>query len=126
MWKDRCNIASTESNALSFENVYVYSRTLNQPKHVYLQELFSHVLEITYFAKSDKDQDLISTAEVRPNSIFIFDEVGRNNEQLIRIFKVLVVKHKFIVFICVKPTLQFLSNFYEIMQTLSFFLSRMG
>lgn len=62
------------SNGLRFENVYIYSKSLYQPKYVYLQKLLSNIKEIGchMFACSEV---VIPVENVKPNSIFIFDDV---------------------------------------------------
>lgn len=61
-------------NGLRFENVYVFSRTLQQDKYKYLQRILKPIRGIGYFTFSCND-DVIPPNEARPNSIFIFDDV---------------------------------------------------
>ena len=56
-----------------FENVYVYSKSLFQPKYQYLEELLESINGIGYHAFSN-NRDVILLKEV-PNSIFVFDDV---------------------------------------------------
>lgn len=71
-------------HGLKFENVYVYSKTLWQPKYTYLEKLFQPLQGIEYhqFASSD---ELIEPRDVRSNSIVIFDDViCEKNQDIIK------------------------------------------
>lgn len=61
-------------NGLSFENVYIYSKSLNQPKYKYLKRLLTAIDEVGFFAFKS-NEEIIDPENVRPNSIFIFDDV---------------------------------------------------
>lgn len=63
-----------DPNGLRFENIYLYSLSLYQPKYVYLQHLFSQINEIGFFTFSS-NEDVIPPEKAKPNSIFIFDDV---------------------------------------------------
>ncbi|XP_070170812.1 coiled-coil domain-containing protein 39-like [Polyergus mexicanus] len=67
-------------HGVRFENVYVYSKSLQQPKYQYLENLLTPMEDIGYFTFSN-NFDVISPSEVLPNSIFVFDD----NDQLSRI-----------------------------------------
>lgn len=71
-------------NGLRFENVYVYSKSLRQPKYQYLKELFAVVgADVGYFAFSE-NTDVIPPAEALPNSIFVFDDVACDEQDVMR------------------------------------------
>lgn len=70
-------------NGLRFENVYVYSKSLYQPKYVYLQKLLSEIKEIGYQMFS-RSEDVIPVEEVKTNSVFIFDDVICEKQSNIR------------------------------------------
>ena len=70
----------THPNGLRFENVYVYSKCLNQPKYKYLEKLLTPVEGIEYLAFSEHDR-VVSPADARPNSIIIFDDIACENRQ---------------------------------------------
>jgi len=65
----------TDPNGLRFENIYVYSKSLNQPKYVLLKRLLESVEGVAYFAFHDHEQ-VISPDEARPHSLIIFDDVA--------------------------------------------------
>ena len=62
-------------NGLRFENVYIYSKTLNQPKYQFLKDLLEPIDEVQYFPFSD-NQQVILPDQVLPNSIMIFDDIA--------------------------------------------------
>lgn len=66
-----------------FENVYVYSKSLQQPKYRYLENLLAPIDEIGYFTFSN-NSDVIPPSEALPNSIFIFDDVACDKQDTIR------------------------------------------
>ena len=66
-----------------FENMYVYSKSLQQPKYRYLENLLSSIEEIGYFTFSN-NSDVIPPSEALPNSIFIFDDVACDKQDTIR------------------------------------------
>ena len=66
-----------------FENVYVYSKSLFQPKYQYLEELLESINSIEYYAFSN-NRDVIPPKEALPNSIFVFDDVACDNQNTIR------------------------------------------
>lgn len=75
----------TEKNGLRFSNVYVYGKSLNQPKYRLLNEIFNEVPEIGYFTYSESD-NIITPQEAKPNSVFIFDDVSTEKQTTMRDF----------------------------------------
>lgn len=61
-------------NGLKFENVYIYSRTLDQSKYRYLKCVLSPIKEIGFHTFSSSDQ-VITPNKAKRNSIIIFDDV---------------------------------------------------
>jgi len=72
-------------HCVRFENVYVYSKSLQQPKYRYLENLLTPINEIGYFTFSN-NSDVIPPSEARPNSIFVFDDVACDRQNTIREF----------------------------------------
>lgn len=70
-------------HGLKFENVYVYSKSLYQPKYKYLEKLLHSIRGIGYYAFSASD-DILQPSVAKPNSIFIFDDVACGNQNVIR------------------------------------------
>lgn len=67
-------------NGLRFENVYVYGRSLFQPKYRHLHAILSSIKGIGIYMFASND-DVIPLKDVKPNSVFIFDDVvfGKQN-----------------------------------------------
>ena len=61
-------------NGLRFENIYIYSRSLFQPKYLYLKEIVSGIKGMGFYLFSSSDE-VIPIEDVKPNSVFIFDDV---------------------------------------------------
>lgn len=61
-------------HGLRFENVYVFSRTLEQDKYKYLENVLKPIKGLGYHTFSCND-DVIHPSKAKPNSIMIFDDV---------------------------------------------------
>jgi len=70
-------------NSVRFENVYVYSKSHQQPKYRYLENLFTSIDEIGNFTFSN-NSDVVPPSEARPNSIFIFDDIACDKQDAMR------------------------------------------
>lgn len=75
----------THPNGLRFENVYVYSKSLNQPKYKYLEKMLEPLEGIQYFPFSD-NAEVVSPDKALPNSIMIFDDVACEKQNNIRAY----------------------------------------
>lgn len=72
-----------DPNGLRFQNVYLYSKTLNQPKYQFLKDLFSKLKGMEYFEYDDRDP-IVAPDDVKPFSVIIFDDVVCCNQNIIR------------------------------------------
>ncbi|KAI8124255.1 hypothetical protein CVS40_5183 [Lucilia cuprina] len=72
-------------NGLKFENIYLYSKSLCQPKYEYLRKLISSVNGMGFYTFSD-NADVVSSDDVKPNSIMIFDDVACEKQNNIRAY----------------------------------------
>lgn len=70
-------------NGLRFENVYLYSKSLEQPKYVYLRKLLGPIKEIGFYEYIDGSK-ILQPNEAKPNSIIIFDDVACESQSIIR------------------------------------------
>jgi len=70
-------------NGLRFENLYIYSKTLDQPKYQLLKRIIDQVEGVNMHTFFDKD-NVIPPEEVLPNSIFIMDDVINEKQNVIR------------------------------------------
>lgn len=72
-------------NGLRFENVYIFSKSLYQPKYEFLSSILKRIPEIGLFQYSNTD-DVIGPDDSKPNSIFIFDDIACDKHTKIRPF----------------------------------------
>lgn len=70
-------------NGLRFENVYLYSKTLDQPKYNYLQKLLTPIKEIGFY-EYDEGSEMLKPTEAKRNSVIIFDDVVCDSQSIIR------------------------------------------
>lgn len=70
-------------NGLRFENVYIFSKTLNQPKYQFLECVLSEIDGVDYHPFTD-NEDVPHPNEVLPNSVFIFDDISCERQNNIR------------------------------------------
>lgn len=75
----------SEPNGLKFANVYVYSKSLYQPKYQLLEKAMALVPGMKYYSFREND-DVIDPSEARENSIFIFDDVACDKQDKIRAY----------------------------------------
>lgn len=70
-------------HGLRFENVYIYSKTLQQPKYQLLKKIINEIdgVNISMFYENDQ---VISPEKVLPNSVFIMDDVIGEHQGIIR------------------------------------------
>jgi hypothetical protein len=66
-------------NGLRFKNVYVYSKSLYQPKYKYLHTVFKNLKEIGYYPYKENDE-IITAKDAKESSVFIFDDVACDNQ----------------------------------------------
>lgn len=74
-----------DQNGLRFENLYLYSKTLYQPKYQTLNNIMKQIPEIKVFNFSISDE-IIKPEDVKLNSIFIFDDIDWGKQENIRLF----------------------------------------
>lgn len=72
-----------DPNGLGFSNLYVFSKSLYQPKYVMLEKVMFTVPEIGYFAYREND-DVIAPEDAEPHSVMIFDDVSCERQDNIR------------------------------------------
>lgn len=72
-----------DPNGLKYRNIYIYSKSLHQPKYKYLEEVIQKVPEIGFYTFSN-NFDVISIEQAKSNSIVIFDDVACDKQDNIR------------------------------------------
>lgn len=71
-------------HGLKFENIYIYSKSLEQDKYKYLRKLLSPLKHIGFYTFTSSDE-VIAPSAAKMNSIIIFDDViGDKNQENIR------------------------------------------
>lgn len=75
----------THPNGLRFENVYIYSKSLKQPKYKLLEKLLQSVDGVEYFPFNEHEQ-VVPPNDAKPNSIFVFDDVACEKQDNIRAY----------------------------------------
>lgn len=72
-----------EPNGLKFQNVYIFSKSLHQPKYQYLQKVIEPIKGMGYFTFSQHD-DVVPVSEAKPDSIMVFDDVVTDKSTSVR------------------------------------------
>ncbi len=75
----------THENGLRFNNVYIFSKSLNQPKYQLLEKILADVKEINYFKFNENDH-LMEMKEVKPYSVFVFDDIACENHDKVKAY----------------------------------------
>lgn len=75
----------TDDNGVRFENIYLYSKSLNQPKYVYLKKLIEPIDGIKFFPFSEHEK-VVAPDDALPNSIMIFDDIATEKQDNVRAF----------------------------------------
>ena len=70
-------------NGLKFKNVYLYSKSLYQPKYLYLEKLLKPIKGMGYFP-FDNSEEILTPSQAKQHSIFIFDDVACDKQDVIR------------------------------------------
>lgn len=70
-------------NGLYFKNVYVFSKSLYQPKYKFLECVMKNIKEIGFFMFSDNDE-VLHPSEINSYSVMIFDDVACEKQQNIK------------------------------------------
>lgn len=75
----------TNINGIRFQNVYIYSKTLDQPKYKMLSDILSDIDCIQLFTFYENEQ-VVAPEEALPNSVFIFDDIIAENQKIARTY----------------------------------------
>ncbi len=75
----------THENGLKFNNVYVFSKSLNQPKYQLLEKILTDVKEISYF-KFNANDNIMEPNDVKPYSVFVFDDIACENHDKVKAY----------------------------------------
>lgn len=72
-------------NGLKFENVYIFSKSLYQPKYKFLESVLSEIKGMGFYTFSSND-DILPPDQAKPNSVMIFDDVACEKQDNIRMY----------------------------------------
>ena len=70
-------------NGIKFENVYVYSKSLHQPKYEHLKKVLSNIEGIGYHTFSENSV-VLPPEEAKRNSVFVFDDIACERQNHVR------------------------------------------
>lgn len=70
-------------NGLRFENIYIYSKSLYQPKYTFLEKVLSGI--VGYYSYKE-NEEILDPSAANSNSVFIFDDVACHEQGKIREF----------------------------------------
>ena len=73
------------NNGLRFENIYLYSKSLNQPKYIFLADVLKQLDNINFFTFHEHEH-VISPDEIKPYSLMIFDDIQSEKQDHVRAF----------------------------------------
>ena len=75
----------THPNGLRFDNVYLYSKSLNQPKYKFLEKVIGPIQGVQYLPFSEHSL-VISPDEACGNSIMIFDDISCEKQDHVKAY----------------------------------------
>ena len=107
MWKKNAILALlVHPNGLRFENIYVYSKSLNQPKYEFLKNLLEPIDGIQYFPYCDHE-DVMMPDKLLPDSVMIFDDIACEKQDNVKAFFCMGYINRLIVSTCVNHLLEY-------------------
>lgn len=71
------------TNGIRFHNVYIYLKTLDQPKYKLLSDILKDIDGIKLFTFYENDE-VIPPEKALPKSVFIFDDIICENQNIVR------------------------------------------
>ncbi|KAK9701364.1 hypothetical protein QE152_g30664 [Popillia japonica] len=69
------------ANGLRFDNIYIHSKSLHQPKYQFLQQVLETIPHVKYFAFKESEE-ILDPSQACENSIFIFDDVATDFDNI--------------------------------------------
>lgn len=70
-------------NGIKFENIYIYSKSLHQPKYEHLKQAVKAISGLGFYTFSN-NSEVISPEEAKSDSVFIFDDIASEKQENIR------------------------------------------
>lgn len=75
----------TDPKGVCFENLYVFSKSLQQPKYALLSQIMKRLPEVGYFTYSSSE-NVPSPDAAKKNSIMLFDDVACDSQNQMRAY----------------------------------------
>lgn len=72
-------------NGLKFENIYIYSKSLHQPKYEFLRKAMKPIKGMGLYTFTD-NVEVIPPERSKKNSIFIFDDIACEKQDNVRAY----------------------------------------
>lgn len=73
----------THPNGLKFNNVYIFSKSLTQPKYQLLRKILTTVEGVKYF-EFNSSENILHPHEALPYSVIVFDDVSCENQTAVK------------------------------------------
>lgn len=73
----------TSPNGLKFSALYIYSKSLNQPKYQFLKKVFSGLKSVKFHTFSNNEQ-VLSPQNALKNSLMIFDDICLESQKIVQ------------------------------------------
>lgn len=73
----------TNPKGLRFNNLYIFSKSLHQPKYQLLEKIISKVSGVNFYKFNASDK-VLQPNQAKPYSVFLFDDVSCENHDTIR------------------------------------------
>lgn len=85
----------TYPHGIRFENIYLYSKSLYQPKYEYLGMILNSINGWGFYTFNNNTEIIVESSKAKPNLVFIFDVVICETQDVIRSY-FCMGRHKFI------------------------------
>jgi Poxvirus A32 protein. len=73
----------THPHGLRFANIYLYSKSLYQPKYEYLRNILKPIQGLEFYTFNN-NAEIVEPSDAKPDSVFIFDDVICEKQDVIR------------------------------------------
>lgn len=73
----------TEPKGLKYANIYIFSKSLQQPKYKMLEQIMRNIPDMGYFTFTNSE-DVLDPENAKKNSIMVFDDVATDKQDHMR------------------------------------------
>ena len=71
-------------NGLCFKNLYIYSKSLNQPKYRYLDKIFSSLKDEIGYHTFSNNEEIIDPDNIPPFSVILLDDISCERQNIVK------------------------------------------